>query len=1264
MIKRPAVLAVTLLTLSGLAMVPGAPPSAAAAEPSPAVPTAFRAAAPVEVTLITGDRVSVGTASGQRVVTVTDPQGAPTGFRMHEDGGKLFVVPDDAAPLIAEGRLDERLFDVAGLIAEGYDDARTTSIPFIATYPTRAAASGAPVPDGARLSQRLPRLKMAAMRTPKSAADSVWQELTSKKARSAAPSKIWLDAKVRATVTESVEQVRAPEAWDAGFTGDGVKVAVLDTGIDANHPDLSQRIVATKDFTGSSSGSADRHGHGTHAASSVVGDGSASGGVNRAGVAPDASLLIGKVLGDTGGGPTSGVLAGMQWAVDSGADIVSMSLGALVPVCADPLADAVDQLSASSDALFVIAAGNDGPSAGTVGSPGCAPSALTVAADDSALKIAPFSSRGPVEGRDGSYLKPDMAAPGVGIIGARAAGTSLGRPIDDHYTSLSGTSMATPHVAGAAAVLAERSPELTGEQLKARLMSTVRPDAQNAPLAEGTGFLDVHQAVSSTISGPGYIDGEELTWPHDPAKVIEREVTWSNSGDTPVTLNLRTETYDASGAPAPAAMATVTQPTVTVPAHGTATVGLRLSVVEPLPSGGYGEITGRITATSADGAQHAVTTYGFFAQPNTVTVTFRGTTRGDAPAGSLSYVNLISTDRGESTRVYFRDGTAKATIPAGKYDLDAGIYGFDKGVTDRSLYRMVRSLGVLYRPGLALEENTVIDLDAREAHPVEVSASQPIESHTSSVRYQRTARGTMFSSTVVTAANVVDLAISDVPSGQWQDDTRVDLVTRAYAPLLSVSTSAGTRLEPLYAKYSPVTTDGVAYLPDSGEAEVVDAGSGTPEELAAVDVEGRFVLVNLGSDDSQSTTKLQQVTTDALARDAVGVVVAHEFAGRWNSFAKDDVPVLAITTDEYRALRDEVAAGSTQLRWSGKPASPYVYNLHVPFTDGIPADQHHELKEDSLAQVEETWSSQLRDLQYGDGLALALERGSQAAAAAVVQPVLTPTERTAYYSTGEAGWVHWGTSNMAAGGDTMAGGVAYYESARRDTEQWYRGPIRPQAATNLATGELAPLVQRNGDVLETVIPTTGDDAGHVAFSAMTDQYAATLTRDGEPLGRSTNPISAWSVPAGSGRYELTADQRRRTDLPIFRTWSLSPHLTTKWSFDSASTAKRTALPLLVPSYDLTLDPYNRAQPAASYRVELSAPAQPGYDGRATGMTAQVSYDDGATWRDVETERAGDSWVAKVDNRPARGGFVSLRVTATSSDDSTVEQTLVRAYAVR
>jgi subtilisin family serine protease len=143
---------------------------------------------------------------------------------------------------------------------------------------------------------------------------------------------------------------------------------------------------------------------------------------------------------------------------------------------------AVNDLSASSGALFVMAAGNSGPSDTTVGSPGSAAAALTVAAVDRHDKIASFSSRGPTaDGR----LKPDIAAPGVDIIAAKAAHGTEGNDEASGYVSMSGTSMATPHTAGAAAVLAQEHPGWTGERLKAALRLKIRFRLTREQLASG-----------------------------------------------------------------------------------------------------------------------------------------------------------------------------------------------------------------------------------------------------------------------------------------------------------------------------------------------------------------------------------------------------------------------------------------------------------------------------------------------------------------------------------------------------------------------------------------------------------------------------------------------------------------------------------------------------------------------------------------------------------------------------------------------------------
>ncbi|MFJ6949482.1 S8 family serine peptidase [Streptomyces wuyuanensis] len=232
---------------------------------------------------------------------------------------------------------------------------------------------------------------------------------------------------MRAVLDRSTAQINAPSAWKSGYQGQGVKVAVLDTGVDAAHPDLQGRIEKAKDFSGSSS-TDDRFGHGTHVASIVGGTGAASSGTRR-GVAPKAGLLIGKVLGDDGYGSESAVIDGMEWAAGEKAEVVNMSLGADIRTDGtDVMSQAVDSLTATTGTLFVVAAGNSGPDPSGIGSPGAADAALTVAAVERDDSLAGFSSRGPRFG-DGA-VKPDVSAPGVGIVAARAAGTTMGTPVD------------------------------------------------------------------------------------------------------------------------------------------------------------------------------------------------------------------------------------------------------------------------------------------------------------------------------------------------------------------------------------------------------------------------------------------------------------------------------------------------------------------------------------------------------------------------------------------------------------------------------------------------------------------------------------------------------------------------------------------------------------------------------------------------------------------------------------------------------------------
>ena len=200
----------------------------------------------------------------------------------------------------------------------------------------------------------------------------------------------------------------------------------------------------------------------------------------------------------------SAILAGMQWAAtEEKAKVVNISLGGTDTPEVDPLEEAVNRLTAQSGTLFVVAAGNEGGE-GTVGSPGSADAALTVGAVDKQDELADFSSRGPRVG-DGA-VKPDITAPGVDIVAAGAKESVIGEPVGEQYMRLSGTSMATPHVAGAAAILAQQHPDWKAAELKGALMGSAKPAADQTAFEQGAGRVDVARAIKQTvIAEPGSV---------------------------------------------------------------------------------------------------------------------------------------------------------------------------------------------------------------------------------------------------------------------------------------------------------------------------------------------------------------------------------------------------------------------------------------------------------------------------------------------------------------------------------------------------------------------------------------------------------------------------------------------------------------------------------------------------------------------------------------------------------------------------------------
>ncbi|MFC5814498.1 S8 family peptidase [Nonomuraea harbinensis] len=655
------------------------PGPAVAASPSPV--TGPPASVPRTVTLISGDRVTV---TGERGAVIEAGEGRKgITFLTDESRGRLRVVPSDAMPLLKAGRLDARLFDVTTLLEYGYDD-RRKDLPLIVT--------GAAQPR-TMAGTALPAIGGFTVRAERAHATRFWTDLTQEDAGGAGllrsgKAKVWLDGLRKVSLDTSVPQIGAPEAWARGFTGEGVKVAVLDTGIDAAHPDLAGKVSGRKDFTDEPA-ERDPVGHGTHVASTIAGSGAASGGSHR-GVAPGVTLLDGRVCGAMGFCKDSAILAGMQWAAEQGARVVNMSLGGQDTPEEDPLEQAVEALSDQYGTLFVVAAGNGGMER-RVSTPATADAALAVGAVDKSDEPADFSNRGPVPGDGG--LKPDITAPGVDITAARAQDS----PGTGSYVALTGTSMATPHVAGSAALLAGQHPEWKGDLLKAALMASAEPHPEAGVFVQGAGRVNAARATAQAVTAqpPGLGFGIQA-WPHDDDQPIARKLVYRNSLTTPITLTLEARASAAF---------TVSPGTLTVPAGGqaeaTVVADTRGADVPDGLLGGYVVATGPggVSVSTPIGVEKEVESYD---------LTVRHTDRAGAATGDFE-MSIRRLDAADPSIVVFGGQSSLVMrLPKGRWQVDTVVLD-DAGVT------------LLVQPELVLDQDRTVEADARLGRPLKVT---------------------------------------------------------------------------------------------------------------------------------------------------------------------------------------------------------------------------------------------------------------------------------------------------------------------------------------------------------------------------------------------------------------------------------------------------------------------------------------------------------------------------------------------------------------
>ncbi len=302
------------------------------------------------------------------------------------------------------------------------------------------------------------------------------------------------------------DAVEAPDAWRQGYTGKGVGIAILDSGI-AESPALGNRVKQRVDFVSASRPErGDPGGHGTHLAGIIA----AQTDTYR-GIAPDAKLVAVRVLDANGQGRLSTVIRGLEWTIkhrheqDLRVVVLAISAPAAGSYRTDPLAAAVE-LAWRAGLVVVSSAGNGGPGSGTLGTPGDDPLVITVGATDDAGTVTfaddtvPFfSSRGPTA--DG-VAKPDLVAPGRKIVSLRVPGSTLDQQLPTHREGsnafrLTGTSMSTAIVAGAVADLLQQRPRLTPDGVKAILTRSARPLTGVDRTVQGAGSVDVRRALAT-----------------------------------------------------------------------------------------------------------------------------------------------------------------------------------------------------------------------------------------------------------------------------------------------------------------------------------------------------------------------------------------------------------------------------------------------------------------------------------------------------------------------------------------------------------------------------------------------------------------------------------------------------------------------------------------------------------------------------------------------------------------------------------------------
>ncbi len=1251
-----ALAAVVVMTAVGPAAADVAPASSPGTTISSTASASGRSAASRTVTLITGDKVTVA-EDGRTATAVVDPQGRASGVHVMSVGDDTYVYPDQALPYISSGALDEQLFNVTELVEDGYDAAHSDRLPLLVTYNDAARFRTATVPDGARKTLTLDSIQGAAISAGHADAAGFWSSLTGTSpgarrstqadgrdgALAGGIAKVWLDGKAEVSLSDTTSYIGAPEVWGNGNTGRGVDVAVLDTGIDAAHPDFADRIAVTQSFVPGEDTS-DHAGHGTHVASTIAGTGAASGGTEK-GVASGASLHIGKVLGNDGKGQDSWILAGMEWAArDQHARIINMSLGVdNGGDGTDPLSQAVNRLSAETGALFVVAAGNSGPDAYTLGSPGVADAALTVAAVASSGKqadqLAGFSSRGPRQGDHG--LKPDLSAPGVAVLAARSQYMAGG---EGPYLSMSGTSMATPHVAGAAALLAAEHPDWTGQQLKDALVSTAKGASRYSPYEAGSGRLDIAATAKATLITPASVFAD-ARYPYTAGQTVRKDVTYTNTGAAPVTVDLTiTGGTSSEGQQLPEDLFTLTASRLTVPAHGTATVGVISHLDKAENETGYSSL---LTATGQDGTAYTHTPIGLNKEGPRHTLSFSAKDRRGKPLSGTLILQDIT--RNVVPRIHTLDGAAGVSdgVLPGTYA--AWLYADVPGVDGTHS----RGMAVFSAPQITVDRDRTVVFDAATLRKAEATTPQRTANSFLRVdQYRSYGDLAPYADSYQPVWWLYDsLWLAPTPKvtlGHYTAATR----WRQVQPPLTLSSGSQSYDSLVIQSQSPILPEGTLTYP------AVYAGDGSAADFGKQRLRGKAAVVrrsdSVPAPDQAAAAKKAGASTLLILNDGYGPLDA--WAERGDA---PPLPVASLGTDDSVRLLSRIRLHEAPLKFVSHPYARYLYDLIRYHKGAVAQDPSYHPRANALARIDESFrhTQQVQALEMRQDMSLDHRTLTGADSRVRAQGTLT-----SWVTAGpNVEWTNNASTNQLGNPGSLAlwGDARSYKPGSVFKETWFSPVLHPRLLDH--TGGI-PAPYRSGNILSSSILTPwGDAGGHAGLLFSDGGTSKTSLYQGDQLLDEVDNEHIINVPDVSPEptpYRLVVEGRQ--DMPQL---AYSTRTRTEWGFRSGyENDDYATLPLIQVGYSVPTDLSGKAPRQATLTVTPSHLPSATGAGAIRTTTVDVSYDDGATWHRTPLSHKGSAWSAKL-GAPSKARYVSLRTTVRDAKGNSVSQTLVRAFGL-